>query len=190
MGRQNLKISSTRWMKIEISFTGRRNLFLSTHQTKFVYFVLLEDETSKFHLLSRRNLNFVSQADDRDLFLKLPDLEYYSVITVKNCIKKIKNSRKLQPFVCTQICQKGKLFFLRGRKENLILILRQTHDDMKHSVSPVNLQRVQKTRMRVFTRVKYRSGVNMLDLCVEYVHHAYICYCSLFEKKKKVAHNK
>lgn len=44
--------------------------------------------------------------------------------------------------------------------------------------------------MRVFTRVKYRSGVNMLDLCVEYVHHAYICYCSLFEKKKKVAHNK
>ena len=33
--------------------------------------------------------------DDRDLFLKLSDLEYYSVTTVKNCITKIKNSNTL-----------------------------------------------------------------------------------------------
>ena len=33
--------------------------------------------------------------DDRDLFLKLSDLVYYSVTTVKNCITKIKNSNTL-----------------------------------------------------------------------------------------------
>ena len=69
-----------RRMKIEISSTEYTNLFLSTKilfssndWTKIV-FVLLEDETSKFRLLSRQ---FVCWKDDHDLFLKIIKSEVF-----------------------------------------------------------------------------------------------------------------
>ena len=91
MGRQNLKILSIRWMEIEISSTRvdeiyfrlpiRRNLYISSFwKTKLANFVCSADEIS----ISSTGQMIVTY------FWNLSDLVYYSVIIVKNCIKKIK----------------------------------------------------------------------------------------------------